>query len=227
DDLTRSIQNYQAKISGLESDKSILEYFLTIAEEYDDELRGQAIRAELEKVNADLADSQADLTKTQTKLTKAQQKATPTLTGTTEAAVKQRTAVLGLVSSYQDQIEAYAATGVSQAEIVAYTMRVKAAFEDQMRTLGYSQTEIKKYSVAVDDFRKVVERVPRNLTLTVEADPALRALDEYNAKLKTIQGTVASGGFAPAFNSEAYRKAAKALALQAEIATITANMNAT
>src|SRR5690606_35306694 len=131
------------------------------------------------------------------------------------------------VSSYQDQIEAYAATGASQAEIVAYTMRVKAAFDDQMRTLGYSQTEIKKYSVAFDDFRKVVERVPRNLTMTVNADPALRALDEYNAKLKTIQGTVASGGFAPAFNSEAYRKAAKALALQAEIATITANMNAT
>lgn len=227
DDLTRSIQEYQAKISGLESDKSILEYFLTIAEEYDDELRVQAIRAELEKVNADLADSQADLTKTQTKLTKAQQKATPTLTGTTEAAVEQRKAVLDLVSSYQDQIEAYAATGASQAEIVAYTMRVKAAFEDQMRTLGYSQTEIKKYSVAFDDFRKVVERVPRNLTLTVEADPALRALDEYNAKLKTIQGTVAGGGFAPAFNAEAYRKAAKALALQAEIATITANMNAT
>lgn len=220
DDLTRSIQDYQAKISGLESDKSILEYFLTIAEEYDDELRVQAIRAELEAVNADLADSQADLTKTQTKLTKAQQKATPTLTGTTEAAVEQRKAVLDLVSSYQDQIEAYAATGASQAEIATYTMQVKAAFEDQMRTLGYSQTEIKKYSVAFDDFRKIVERVPRNLTINVNAstDPATKALAEFEAKFNQTRSSIGGSAIQIKADTSSLNNAATRMELTAQIA---------
>src|SRR5690606_35362980 len=84
----------------------------------------------------------------------------------------------------------------------------------------------KRYSASFDDFRKVVERVPRNLTVTVEADPAMRALAEYEAKLKSVQGTVAKGGFAPSFDDTAYKKAARAAALQAQIYSLTKALTA-
>ncbi|MCK9603156.1 MAG: phage tail tape measure protein [Candidatus Omnitrophica bacterium] len=218
-DLTLAIQEYQAEISGLRSDISILEYHLTIAEEYDDELRATAIRAELEKANADLAKTQAELADSQTGLNKATQQATPDLESSTEAAIDQRKAVLDLVSSFQDQIEAYAATGASQQQIAAYTTTLKHRFEDQMRTLGYAESSIRRYSAAFDDFRVVVERVPRDLTISVNVDPALRALDEYLAKLKDVRGAVGAGGYTPdTGNQQSLVNSARRWALNAYIA---------
>jgi hypothetical protein len=218
-DLTLAIQEYQAEISGLRSDISILEYHLTIAEEYDDELRATAIRAELEKANAKLAKTQAELADSQTGLNKATQEATPDLESSTEAAINQRKAVLDLVSSFQDQIEAYAATGASQQQIAAYTTTLKHRFEDQMRTLGYAESSIRRYSAAFDDFRVVVERVPRDLTISVNVDPALRALDEYLAKLKDVRGAVGAGGYTPdTGNQQSVVNSARRWALNAYIA---------
>src|SRR5690606_3336304 len=142
-DLTLSIREYQAEISELPSDSNILEYHLSIAEEYGDTLRAEAIRAELAKVNAKLAKTEADLFDAQKDLGKATEEATPNLEDNTQASIAQRKAVLDLVKSYQEQIEAYAATGASQAQIAAYTQLLKQRFEEQMRTLGFAETSIK------------------------------------------------------------------------------------
>lgn len=216
-DLTLSIQEYQAEISELTSDSNILEYHLSIAEEYGDTLRAEAIRAELAKVNAKLAKTEADLFDAQKDLGKATEEATPNLEDNTQASIAQRKAVLDLVKSYQEQIEAYAATGASQAQIAAYTQLLKQRFEEQMRTLGFAETSIQRYSASFDDFRKIVERVPRNLTMTVDVDPALRALAEYEAKLKSVNSTPLS----TAFDDTGYKRAARAAALQAQIDSLT------
>ena len=190
-DVRLEIQGLQADISGLRADQGTLNYQLGVAIEYGDTLRAAQIRAELEKVSADLASKEADLADTQKELTKAQQASTPTLEGNTEAARDQREAVLDLLKSYEDQIVAYANTGASQDQVRRYAEQLRGEFENQMRQLGYNQAEVAKYSAGLSDVITIINKIPRNLTLSANTDPAQRALDEFFAKNqnKTITTT--------------------------------------
>lgn len=185
-DLNDEMRSLNAEVSGIEANIMKLQYQLSVAIEYEDSLREAEIRADLEKANADLIKTQNDLVSIQGDLTKAQEDANPSLTGNTDGAIEQREAVLDLVSAYQDQIAAYAATGASQQQIARYTDTLKKKFEDQLRTLGYSNAEIRKYTRAFDDFKQIVNAIPRNLTVTATAntDPAQKALDIFFAKNK-------------------------------------------
>lgn len=212
-DLTQAIQDYQAEISGIQADTNILQYFLGIAEEYDDDLRVAAIRAELEEQNAKLAKTQNQLTDAQSDYSKALQKATPDLDSNTEGSIEQRKAVLDLIDAYKDQIAEYANTGASQQQVALYASQLKARFEDQMRTLGYAESSIRKYSAAFDDFRTVIERIPRNLTISVNADPALRAIDEFNAAMRSARASAET----PVRMSADYGKIARGAKLVAEM----------
>lgn len=219
-DLTLAIQEYQAEIAGIQSDISILEYQLTVAQEYGDTLREAEIQAELAKKNSDLNKTQADLTDTQQDYDSALQDTIPDLNSNTDASIAQREAVLALIKAYEDQIAAYAATGASQKQISKYVAELKKRFEEQLRALGYSETAVKKYSVAFDDFRKIVDKIPRNLTVRVDSNtsPAQKALDEFFAK-NTGRNTSSTHTLTTKYNNPS-EKASRKAAIDGQIAVL-------
>lgn len=222
-DTRLEIQGLQADISGLRADQGTLNYQLGVAIEYGDTLRAAQIRAELEKVSADLASKESDLADTQNELTKAQQESTPTLEGNTEAARNQRAAVLDLLQSYQDQVAAYANTGASQEQVRQYAERLRGEFERQLVQLGYNDAQVKKYSASFDDMVTVINKLPRNLTMSANVDPALRALDEYNAALNKTRDNASAGGFSPSVSAASLsemEKAARGMALYNSIVSL-------
>ena len=217
-DLNQDIQELQATLSGLAADRNVLEYQLSVAQAYGDTLRASEIQAELDKNASDAAKAQNDLSDKTKEMSNAQADATPTLTGTTDAAIKQREAVEELVSNMEDSIVEYAAQGHSQKEVAAYAKKLKAQLEAQLKAWGYNTADIKKYTAALDDAVKIINKVPRNLTVKADADtsPAQKALDIFFAenKDKTIRTTQV---VTTKYNDEGDKKKARADAINAQI----------
>lgn len=241
-DLNVELQELSATLSGLKADKSILEYQLGVAVEYGDTLRAQEITAELEKVQADTAKTEADrakvnrdlagaqneVTTASAELSQAQQDAVRTLTAGTASSEDQREAVLKLIQSYQGQVTALANTGLSTDQLRIKTAELKRQFEDQLRQLGYNNTEIAKYSKSFDDMTAAINRIPRNLTIGASTDPAQRAIDEFMAR--NTGGRGASGGvnvpITSTFNDSGGSRAARLMVLQGEMRNLSSMMEA-
>lgn len=168
--LREEAERYQAEINKLTADRSLREYWLGVAEMYDDQLRAGQLRAEIADIDKDLAKAQAG--------------ASTELRGNSQAAIDNRDAMRGLLNDYQRYIEALAASGASQAFIQSEVDRLNRQFMEQGTALGFSQGELRDYSVAFDDMVKVVAGVPRDVTIEFNGDPALTALAEFRAKLE-------------------------------------------
>ena len=221
-DLNQSIMDLDATITGLQSDSEILKYQLSIAVEYGDTLRANAITAELAQNNADLTKAQTDRTDKTNQLSDAELAQQKVLEGNSQSAIDQRKNVDGLVSAYEDQIKAYANTGASQAEVLSYTRQLRAQFAAQLIQLGYNATQVEAYAQAFDDMSKIISTIPRSLTMTANTDPAQRAIDEFVAKNQN-QGS--SYTITTAVNDAALLKFSRGMALVAEIADLQANMS--
>jgi len=222
-DLNNQITELNATLAGLSADRSILQYQLSIATEYGDTLRVQAILAELDKNAADTAKSQADLTDTTASLAEQQDYLTQNLDGTSVASEDQRKMVQDLLSAYEDQIAAYAKTGASQQDIARYSDTLKTKFQDQLRALGYNTDQVQKYVAAFDDLKRIIDQVPRNLTVSTNADttPAQTALDEFFAK-NADRSVNANVNYTSSGNGE---KEARKMSLLAQIAGMYAQMS--
>lgn len=168
--LREEAERYQAEINKLTADRSLREYWLGVAEMYDDQLRAGQLRAEISDIDKDLAKAQAG--------------ASTELRGNSQAAIDNRDVMRGLLNDYQRYVEALAASGASQAFIQSEVDRLNRQFMEQGTALGFSQGELRDYSVAFDDMVKVVAGVPRDVTIEFKGDPALTALAEFSAKLE-------------------------------------------
>ena len=232
-DVRLELSNLRAELNTLKANKNTLEYQLTVATDYGDTLRAQEIMAELGEVQQDIAENQNDQSKSSKELSKAQSSVTTAsrelaaaqaaakqdLSGNTENSRDQRKAVLDLVQSYQDQVLALSDSGRSQAEVAAETERLRQKFIEQMKQLGYSTTEAKKYAATFGDIKKAVESIPKKLTITV-GSPVDTALREWRAKNTNGRG-LSQGVNIPissTFNDSGSRKAAKAAQIAANIA---------
>ena len=186
EEAARNVAKLKAEIQGLQSDLSIQKYFLSIAVEYGDNERAAAIQANIAKLQSELTDKTADLSEEQGKNSK-------TLTGNSKAAIANRTQMEALVKQYQDHIVALASSGLSQAELARRTAELRQQFIQQATQLGYSRTEIEKYAVAFDDMRIIIDKLPRNITLSVNANPAIQALREYEAAINSARANASRG----------------------------------
>lgn len=184
-DLSLSIRGLKADIGGIKQDIKTQEYFLSVAIEYGDTKRAAEIRAELAKLNADLAKKENELTKANKELTKEQAKNTKTLTGNSEEAIKNRKEIQELADSYYAQIEALAKSGISSEELARKTKELEADFIKQATQLGFNRQELSKYSKGFDDVRVAIDKVPRNITVKANTNPAIQALNELVAKTKS------------------------------------------
>lgn len=180
-ETNEEIAKYQADMQQLTADKSVREYWLMVAENYGDALRAGELRAELADINNQLASTQSDLNK-------AQQKGSKTLVGNSQAAIDNRAEVLGMVQSYQDYIQALAAAGVPQAKLQEMAAKMRSDFINQAVALGYNSSELGVYARAFDDVSVAIAKVPRNINVKFNGDPALQALNEFMAKVRSAVG---------------------------------------
>ena len=201
EETRNKIAELDAELSKLQSDRNKLTFQLKVAVDYGDTLRADDIRAELQKnavaqqknrtdrknAEGDQAGNYQKLYEAMQKLSDAQQKARRDLAGFSDAAREQRGNVLSLVEAYQKQVLAYANTGASQQQVLAYASALRAEFINNMTSMGYSRAETERYAATFTDLSKVINGVPRNFTVGVNADPALRALSDLEAKNRKSQ----------------------------------------
>lgn len=208
----RNIMKLKADIQGLQSDLNIQKYFLGIAIEFKDFARAEAIQANIAKLQAELKDKTAELTTEQDKNSK-------TLVGNSKAAISNREQMEALIQQYQAHIVALASSGMSQADLARKTAELRAQFIQQATQLGYSRAEVEKYAKSFDDMRIIIDKVPRNVTVTANVNPALQALNEFQAKARAMANQTYGGGTinAPRFNDASAKKQARLVALQSQL----------
>jgi TP901 family phage tail tape measure protein len=200
DNITDSFANLRkeseaARISllSLSADKSVKEYFLSIANAYGDTLRAGQLTADIAKINQDIADAQSNSSKE--------------LKGNSSAAIKNRSTITGMVGSYDSYIQSLADSGASQKKLQAAIRQGKADFIAQATQLGFNGSELRKYSSHFDDLSTSVTKVPKNVTVTANVNPALQALNEMVAKSKS-SGSSAGSAYGASYY-EGLVKAAK------------------
>lgn len=183
-DARQQIRGLQADLGLLQADKSKMEYHLSIAIEYGDTKRAEQLRAELAKVEADLAEKSNALADARKDLSKAEDDNTRSLVGNTEGARRNRAEVQALTDAYTAEIIEMAEAGATQSELERRTKELRAEFERQVKQLGFNQEEVRKFSKTFDDLTVVISKVPRNITVKANANPAIQAFNEFAAKSK-------------------------------------------
>lgn len=166
---------YRAELQELAADRSIKKYWLSVAENYGDALRADKLRAEI----AELDKKQAEAKE---KLTNAQDEASMSLVGNSQASLQNRDTILGLVGGYQKYLEQLAASGMSQADLQRTAQRLRGEFMQQAMQAGFSRQEVEKYASSFDDMAVAIQHVPRNITVTANPNPAVQALNEFQAR---------------------------------------------
>jgi len=197
EEARKRIRDLNNDISSLNSDINIQEYFLSIAIEYGDTKRAEAIEADLLKKRAELADKTADLQKEQDAASKS-------LVGNSKGAIENRRKITDLVSQYQAHIQALAASGMSQADLAQATARLKADFMAQATQLGYNQGQLQLYAAAFDDVSYAIGNVPRDITVSAHVNPAIQAMREFEAQVKKSMDSArgaAGNPISPSFNT--------------------------
>lgn len=184
-DANKKMQEARTTLLQLASDKSVDEYFLGVANAYGDTLRASEIQADLAKNADDTASAQKDLADAQSASSK-------TLVGNSKAAVDNRATIEGLVKNYQDYIQALASSGADQATLSAKTAQLKQQFIQQATALGFSSAQVQTYADSFDDLTLAIQKVPRNITVSANMNPAQQAINEFLANNRNGKG--ASGG---------------------------------
>lgn len=206
--LAERIEDARIALAGLRSQQDQLQFFLGVAIDYGDDLRANEIRAELAEVAAKIAEEEAN--------------ASTELQGNSKAARNNRKEITNLVKGYQDYIESLASSGATQAELQQAVNRSRSEFLAQATALGYSEAEVRQYALAFDDAAIAINGVPRNITVTANVNPALQALNEFEARARQVAAS-ASGALGGVGGSGAgLAKEARGLALYAQMAALVA-----
>lgn len=169
------LAQYRADLAGLAAQLTQKQYFLKIAVQYGDNLRGQALNADISDLQAQMADKSKDIADKQKEVKEK-------FEGTSQSAVEQRGTLSELYKSYQTLIEEYARGGLTQDQLKIKTEELRQKFIQQATQAGFSKAEIKKYSDAFVDLRQTIEHVPRNITVKADTRPAMQALNDFLAK---------------------------------------------
>lgn len=209
-DLNSRMADYQAQIGQLTADRNVKQYFLEVAELYNDTLRAGVLRADLAKIDQDIADAQRGLTETSEDVADAVAAGSKELNGSGKQAIANRRALLGLVQQYQSYIQALAASGADQATLNAAIAQSEQDFLAQARALGFSDAQLQVYVQSFRDMKVAIDNVPKNVTVTANVNPAIQALNELEAKLKQVSSAGASALQAP--DTGAFTKAMEAAA---------------
>lgn len=187
-ELNEEAEKYQKTIRTLTADKALKEYWLGIAEMYNDQIRASELREEIAKIDDDLAEAQAG--------------ASTELKGNSKAAIENRKTMRNLLGSYEDYVTALASAGASQDQIQKVISVLNKDFQTQAQALGYNGGELLTYQARFSDLSKIVGAMPRDITVTFNPDPALLALNEFFARaeeMSSAAGSNAGGAYGDGF----------------------------
>ncbi len=176
-DAKDAVAEANNEIKGLTADRSILEYQLSVAERYGDEARAAKIRTELAKVNKNITD-------TEEQLAEAQANSSTELDGNSDAAIRNRAALLGMVATYQSRIEMLAKLGFTESQLENSTEDLRRQFLAQAKALGFSGKQLTDYADLFDDFATAASDAPRNVDIEVipGLSAAEQAIKEFTSK---------------------------------------------
>ena len=184
EDAQKAVKSANDEINQSLADKTVLEYQLSVAQRYNDEKRSAVIRAKLAKLDQQILDQQQQLAEANGANDKS-------LTGNTKSAIDNRAKVRDLVTQYNSYLLSLANTNMSSTDLAAKAKELEADFLAQGLALGYAEAELKTYTQAfAGDFTTVLAGVPRDITITVNTDPALRAIEEFAAKAREALSTI-------------------------------------
>lgn len=199
-DLADRVRDAQTELLKLTADRNVKEYFLSIANAYGDTLRAGVLTGEIAEINDKISETQAD--------------ASTELVGNSKAAIRNRKAMTGLVGEYQDYIKALAESGADQDTLNAAVSQSKNDFIAQATALGYSNAQLQPYIASFTDMATVIAKIPRNVTVTFNGDPALLAINEFMAKARAaVSGGIGGLGV----NDTDIKKLARGIALLSQI----------
>jgi TP901 family phage tail tape measure protein len=177
EDARYELEELQESQSNLGADRGLKEYFLSIAEAYNDTLRAAQLRKELAELDREQADNAR-------RIQEAEAIAGGDLTGQGPGERQNRQALLGLVQDYQSYITALAESGATQKELKDATEEARQEFIQQALELGFQEAVVLEYAAAFDDVQTAISKVERNITVEANVNPALQALNELNASLR-------------------------------------------
>ena len=174
-----AIDDANKTMMGLNADKNLIEYQLKIAIKYNDLERQKFLRNKLGETNASLAEESA-------KIVEANALKDKSLKGDSKTVIDNRNQVRGLVQTYTNYLATLAASGMSSTDLKAKAGTLAEEFLTQGQNLGFAKSELKEYTDAFQgDFKKAIDGVPNEVTLKVNTDPALRAIEEFVKKANT------------------------------------------
>jgi TP901 family phage tail tape measure protein len=188
-----SIKELQTELDDMGAQKGVLTYQLGVAEKYGDTLRAAKIRAQLAKL-------ESDLTKKTVEKTKAQEESTLSLTADTQAARENRDEIRAQVKDAGDLIAAYASTVQangklpSKTQVASYATEIAGSFTKQGTAIGFSASELEKYSKIIIGFGTAAKNV-ENPNVKVTLSPVTTAINAYLAEKKEtkVSGSVGNG----------------------------------
>ena len=184
EDAKKAVKSANDEINQSLADKTVLQYQLSVAQRYNDEKRAAVIRAKLAKLDQQILDQQQQLADANSANDKS-------LTGNTKSAIDNRAKVRDLVTQYNSYLLSLANTNMSSTDLAAKAKELETDFLAQGKALGYAEKDLKSYTEAFAvDFTKALNGVPRDITITVNTDPALRAIEEFVAKAQTALSSV-------------------------------------
>jgi TP901 family phage tail tape measure protein len=177
EDANKAIKDANTELDDLTADKSILEYQLSVAERYGDEARAAKIRAELTKVTDQITESEKQLAE-------AKSNASTELEGDTDAAIRNRAALIGMLGTYQARVEMLAKLGMNQAELTQSSQDLKRQFLTEAKALGFSEAQLADYANTFDNFASAAKDAPRDVDIEVlpGLTAAEQAIEEWLAK---------------------------------------------
>lgn len=206
-DTADKVAELQQKLRQLGADRATKKYWLQIAELYGDQLRAAQLREEIAGIdtqqtgiNSQIGDEQQKAAEATRNIALEQEKLNRSLSGNTTQAIANRAALLSLVGGYQEYLSSLAASGASQETLQRESARLRGEFIQQATSMGFSRGEVDKYAASFSDISTVIARVPRNITVGFNPNPALQALAELEAKART-SGANAGRNFASGFSS--------------------------
>ena len=195
-EFSQTIRELKSEGKSLAADKALQEYFLSVAKLYNDDLAKTQISAKIGEIDEKIAQNKdklakaqkdqrsaaSDAAKTEKELKEAQKDQTTTLEGNSKQAIKNREIVRNLTQDYQKQLQALADTGMSQADLERKSKQLRDEFVRQLTQMGFNRDEVGKYAKAFDDMAYAINRVPRNVTVKANVNPAIQAFQEFADK---------------------------------------------
>jgi len=172
----------QATLSEKKNEKDQLQMDLGLAQMFGDTAGAERIAAEIAGIDAELVKAQEDLAYN-VGITSG------SLDVNTQAGRDNIKTIQGLIGANAEYIQGLAAGGAGQDELKKEVGKSKAAFVAQLKAMGLSSKEIEDQSNIFDGFIKVVKKVPKDVTVGANTDPAQQALDNFIAKANAAKAT--------------------------------------